>query len=67
MTNTAKLQGVMREKGHTLLSLANEVGLSGTGLFNKIHNISEFSASEIKAISVALDLTKDDAYAIFFA
>ena len=36
MTNTEKLQGKMREKGFTLKTLSSRVGLSPTGLFNKI-------------------------------
>lgn len=66
MVNTEKLQGRMREKKHTLNSLSKECGISTTTLFNKIHNIHEFKAREIKAISNILDITLPDLNAIFF-
>lgn len=67
MVNTAKMQGVMREKGHTIKSLATVIGLSRTGLFNKIHNVREFSLSELEAICDELCLTVEEVVAIFFA
>ena len=66
MTNTKKLQGHMKENGYTIDSLANSLKLSATGLFNKIHNKSEFLASEIMTISEMLRLSLDDIQLIFF-
>jgi hypothetical protein len=57
----------MRKNGHTLDSLAQVLGLSRTGLFNKIHNKSEFKASEMSAIGTLFKLSKTKKDAIFFA
>ena len=66
MTNTAKLQGKMRECGYSLEKLANIVGISPTGLFNKVHNQSEFLVSEVQTISAVLNLSQEDVNVIFF-
>lgn len=67
MTNTAKLQGKMREKGFTIKALASFIGLTTTGLFNKIHNKREFLISEAHKIGIALSLSDDEVRDIFFA
>ena len=67
MTNTEKLQGRMREKKFTIKSLASEMGLSATALFNKIHNKREFLVSEVQSLSKALSLDDADIQIIFFA
>ena len=67
MTKTEKLQGKMREKGFTLKTLSSRVGLSPTGLFNKIHNRKEFFVSEVQIIGEALALNDDEVQDIFFA
>jgi hypothetical protein len=67
MTNTVKLQGKMRENGFTIKKLAKNIGLSPTGLFNKIHNKQEFVVSEIQSIGLQLALTNIDIQDIFFA
>ena len=67
MTQTAKLQGKMRAKGFSLVKLANKIGLSTTGLFNKVHNQKEFLVSEVQAISTALGFSEQEVQEIFFA
>ena len=67
MTNTDKLQGKMREKKLTIKSLAGQVGLSPTALFNKIHNKKEFLVSEVQSISNALALNDGEIQDIFFS
>ena len=67
MTDTDKLQGKMREKKLTLNALASKVGLSPTGLFNKIHNDREFTVSEMLAVSDCLALSSTEREQIFFA
>ncbi len=67
MTNTAKLQGKMREKGLTIDMLSREIGLSRTGLFNKIHNKKEFLCIEVQKIGKTLDLSPAETQEIFFA
>ena len=67
MTQTLKLQAKMREKGFTIKTLASRVGLSATGLFNKIHNKKEFVVSEVQFIAQELCLSEQEIQDIFFA
>lgn len=67
MTNTRKLQGVMREKGYTIEALAERIGISRTGFFNKVHNKAEFLASEVAILSDLLGISTSDMKDIFFA
>lgn len=66
MTQTLKLQAKMKEKGFTIKTLSLKVGLSSTGLFNKIHNKKEFVVSEVQLIGNALCLNKKEIQDIFF-
>ena len=66
MTNTKKLQGKMREKNLTILILSRKMGLSPTGLFNKIHNRREFLASEIFKMGEILGITDVEMRDIFY-
>ena len=67
MVNTKLLQEKMKNNGFTIKELAKKIGLSKTGLFNKIHNKCEFKGSEINSIALALRLTKANINQIFFA
>lgn len=67
MVNTKMLQEEMRNHGYTIDKLAGEIGKSRTGLFNKIHNKTEFRLSEIDKISRVLKISKADRHRIFFA
>ena len=67
MTNTSKLQGKMREKGYTIETLATEMKISRTALFNKIHNKKEFLMSEVQSIKSILGLDYEEFQSIFFA
>ncbi len=66
MTQTAKLQAKMKENGYTIKTLSKKVGLSHTGLFNKIHNKKEFVVSEVQLIGQVLCLNEKDIREIFF-
>lgn len=65
--NSALFKEEMRRNGYTLETLSVELGRSRTGLFNKIHNLSEFRASEIATIADLFKLNKAKKDAIFFA
>ena len=67
MTNTKMLQGKMRTQSYTVESLAGALGMSKTGLFNKIHNIREFTVSEMLAVSDRLLLSSTEREQIFFS
>lgn len=65
--NTEGFQNLMRRNGFTLETLSEELKLSRTGLFNKIHNKTEFKASEMAKISVLFKMNKSEKDKIFFA
>lgn len=66
MINTLKLQAKMKEKAFTIKTLSKAVGLSVTGLFNKIHNKREFTVTELQKIVKALELNSAEMQNIFF-
>lgn len=66
MIDTKRLQGKMREQGESIISLSSKIGLSTTGLFNKIHNKKEFTASEIENVGILLKLSASEMCSIFF-
>ena len=67
--NTAKLKGRMKENGITQEVLAAMIGISLSTLNRKITNEDgdSFTIKEANAIFKALNLSPDDAVAIFFA
>lgn len=67
MVFTEKLQEEMKNHGFTIEKIASELGKSRTCIFNKIHNKSEFTASEVNKISRLLKLNKTATQSIFFA
>jgi cyanate lyase len=67
MVDTVLLQEEMRSRGYTLERIALELGRSRTCIFNKIHNKSEFRASEVNKIARVLKLSKAQTNRIFFA
>jgi cyanate lyase len=67
MVFTEKLQEEMKNHGYTIEKLAEELGKSRTCVFNKIHNKTEFTASEVNKISRVLKLTRSSTQSIFFA
>ena len=63
MTNTLELEIAIKRAGFTKRKVAKQMNLSEMGLYKKIHNITEFKASEIEFLTNLLDL-KDKS--IFF-
>ena len=47
--------------------LAKKLGISEQGLYNKLNGISEFKASEIRALSDESSLSSQEREEIFFA
>lgn len=66
MTNTVELEVAIKRSGLTKRELAKKIGLSEMGLYKKIHNITEFKASEISALTKILSL-EEKVQEIFFA
>ena len=67
MTLTNELEAVIKRAGVTKREIARKLGLSEMGLYKKIHNETEFKASEIMALSQLLNLLPPERDAIFFA
>ena len=67
MTNTQLLREKMEQSGYKLRFIASVVGLTYQGLLNKLNNVREFKASEIKALCDLLKLSETERTAIFFS
>ena len=65
MTDTTRLEMAITKV--TKAFLAKKLGLSTMGFYKKVHNLSEFKASEIETLTVLLRLTPYERDAIFFA
>ncbi len=64
MTNTVELEVVIKRAGVTKREVAKILGLSEMGLYKKLHNITEFKASEIALLVNELKI--DNVGEIFF-
>lgn len=67
MTDTLELELAIKRAGLTKRQVAKELNLSEMGLYQKIHNITEFKVSEIKILQQILNLSRCNREAIFFA
>lgn len=67
MTNTNKLKGRIVEKGFTLSTFSDKIGLTRQGFRKKISGISDFKLNEIQRICAALEIQRDDICDYFFA
>lgn len=66
MTNRLELEIAMKRAGLNQQELADAIGISKMALYNKINNVTEFKAGEIKSITAVLDLDNDHMHQIFF-
>lgn len=64
--NIPKLRGKMVELGYSVESFASEIGVDKSTLYRKLDNGEKFTVGEAKKIRTALDLTSEEATAIFF-
>ena len=64
MTNTLKLKAAIIQSGLTREEIAGKMGVSCFTLHKKMHNITEFKASEIVSLCDLLNLAEKDS--IFF-
>lgn len=68
MVNSAMLESVIRESGIKRSAIMKYIGIKSYSTFrDKIHNRTEFTASEIQKLCEILHLDKDQREAIFFA
>lgn len=64
--NIPKLRGKMVEEGYSVESLATEIGVDKSTLYRKLDNGVKFTVGEARTIKTALNLTDEEANAIFF-
>lgn len=67
VVNTKKLKGKMVEKGYTQNKLANEISMDRSTLNRKLKTGESFLIGEANQIVKVLELSKEEAIAIFFA
>lgn len=67
MTDSLELDYAIKKAGLNRPMIAKVLGISMMALFNKIHNRTEFKASEIEALKQALHLSNEQRDKIFFA
>lgn len=68
MVNINKLKGKIVENGLTTEKLADDIGIDRSTLYRKINNNGEtFTIKEADLIVKALNLTAEEAKAIFFS
>ena len=66
MLDVNKLKGKIVEKGKNVEALADDIGIDSSTFYRKMKNNS-FEIGEADRIVKALDLSRDDAMAIFFS
>lgn len=67
MTNTEAFIDAMNDVGLKFKILAKKVGLTPNGLRKKVHNQSEFKASEIQKCTEIMHLTSEERDYIFLS
>ena len=67
MTDSLELDYAIKRAGLDRQKVAGLLGISQMAFFNKIHNRTEFKASEIEALKQALHLSNEQRDKIFFA
>lgn len=65
MIDTNRLKSYLVLRGKTLKSLTKEINMPINTLSSKVNNITEFKASEIVKIQIALDIPEQDVFKIF--
>lgn len=65
MTDTLMLKSAIVRNGMTIAQVAKSLGLSVYGFHKKLHNVTEFKASEIESLCKLLDIGDKESY--FFA
>ena len=67
LINSEILCQKISDSGMTITYIANKIGISREGLYNKLNNETEFKASEIAALKKLLRLSVKERDTIFFA
>ena len=64
--NVPKLKGKMAEKGISVDALSSKTNIERSRLYRRFNNGEKFTVEEARMIKETLELTNDDASAIFF-
>ena len=67
MTDSQKFKDYMKERGYSVKTLAEQIGISHESLYQKIGNERAFKATEIMRISEILGMSTSDRDEIFSA
>lgn len=62
MVDIKKIKGLMGSHDHSKKFIAKHLGISSTGIYNKLNKKTEFTASELKKISELYNLRIDELY-----
>jgi len=65
--DTKKLHGKLVEKGFSMASMARELGISETTMYNKMSGKTEFTQGEMHTMASRLQMSMQEISAIFFA
>lgn len=65
--NVEMLVAKIEASGRSKSEIAEVLGITRQGLYNKLSGESEFKSSEIKVLSLLLSLTPEERDTIFFA
>ena len=60
-----KLKGKIVEKGWNVETLAEQIGVDRSSMYRKLNNFEKITIGEAKKITVALELTNEEASFIF--
>lgn len=60
------LKSTIDNSGLKIVYIAEQLGLSPQGLYNKLNGKTDFTASEIAMLKKILSLSEEEAWAIFF-
>lgn len=66
LVNTNKLRGKIVECEMSVSDLAEAIGIDKATLYRKLNNSESFTIGDADSIASALNLSKEDAVAIFF-
>lgn len=66
MINTAKLKGLIVERGTTQQAVADAIGIDRSTFYRKMKKGGDFTIGEAKKIKEELPLTDSEAIEIFF-
>lgn len=67
MVNTNKLKGRIIEKGYSVATLAKAIGVDKSTFYRKLGGECPFTIQDADRIADVLQLTPDEAVAIFFS